>query len=205
MGAGFVAWLIFHSLFRIGALCPLLHGVWVVVIPRSGSSPCTTCNRGSSTRRRTVLGGPRIPGCPSPGANAGRAAGAGPDAGAILELLGHGGALVLRRRPLGDAGANLVLNSHEYNCERFAPQNPTGRRRTPSTASPIPSWARRRHLARDGGAGPQQVGARRGHLRRAGAEGRGGRRDVGVQAGRGQLVFSDSGSLECHDEPPSGG
>ena len=32
-GAGFVVWLIFQSLYRIGALCPYCMVVWVVVIP----------------------------------------------------------------------------------------------------------------------------------------------------------------------------
>lgn len=32
-GVGFVAWLIFQSLYRIGALCPYCMVVWVVVIP----------------------------------------------------------------------------------------------------------------------------------------------------------------------------
>lgn len=32
-GAGFVTWLIFQSLYRIGALCPYCMVVWVVVIP----------------------------------------------------------------------------------------------------------------------------------------------------------------------------
>lgn len=32
-GVGFVHWLIFQSLFRIGALCPYCMGVWAVTIP----------------------------------------------------------------------------------------------------------------------------------------------------------------------------
>lgn len=33
LGAGFVGWLIFQSLYRIGALCPYCMIVWTVVIP----------------------------------------------------------------------------------------------------------------------------------------------------------------------------
>lgn len=33
LGAGFVAWLIFQSLYRIGALCPYCMVVWAAVIP----------------------------------------------------------------------------------------------------------------------------------------------------------------------------
>jgi uncharacterized membrane protein len=33
LGAGFVHWLIFQSLYRIGALCPYCMGVWAVTIP----------------------------------------------------------------------------------------------------------------------------------------------------------------------------
>ena len=33
LGAGFVAWLIFQSLYRIGALCPYCMIVWAVVLP----------------------------------------------------------------------------------------------------------------------------------------------------------------------------
>ena len=33
IGAGFVVWLIFQSLYRIGALCPYCMVVWAVVIP----------------------------------------------------------------------------------------------------------------------------------------------------------------------------
>lgn len=43
LGAGFVAWLIFQSLYRINALCPYCMVVWVVAIPVSGTSPSPTC------------------------------------------------------------------------------------------------------------------------------------------------------------------
>lgn len=33
LGAGFVGWLIFQSLYRIGALCPYCMVVWAVVLP----------------------------------------------------------------------------------------------------------------------------------------------------------------------------
>ncbi|MGV0742047.1 vitamin K epoxide reductase family protein [Mycolicibacterium sp. XJ870] len=33
LGAAFVHWLIFQSLYRIGALCPYCMGVWAVIIP----------------------------------------------------------------------------------------------------------------------------------------------------------------------------
>src|SRR4051794_23488175 len=33
LGVGFVHWLIFQSLYRIGALCPYCMGVWAVTIP----------------------------------------------------------------------------------------------------------------------------------------------------------------------------
>jgi uncharacterized membrane protein len=53
-GAGFVHWLIFQSLYRIGALCPYCMVVWAVTVPLLvvvGSIACGPAIRGNTLAR----------------------------------------------------------------------------------------------------------------------------------------------------------
>ena len=56
LGLGFVSWLAFQSLYRIGALCPYCMVVWTVVVPVAVSSVLFTVRRRSATSSpRTFL------------------------------------------------------------------------------------------------------------------------------------------------------